>query len=157
MGCTVSVQVSTNKSQRIPLKSFRGLSSRTVVPCGVILPTTVGLEGMLRQNHVRDKMRQFCEDSWDKISTILPEAMPCISGYNRYSCRHTTEVCSTSCLARHVAINCINFWADIEDLKQIPRSSFKNYRIVEIIQKYVTYGAAKKVSCSIFMLYRWCQ
>lgn len=140
MGCFVSVQVATNGAQST---TFKKSSSKHVVPSGVILPTTVGLECMLKQSHLREIMRQFCDDSWNKLSTLLPEAVPTMSGFEK--CENmSAEMCCTSTQSKTVAINCIDFWADVEDLKRIPTSRFKFYRIAAIVQEYVMYGATKK-------------
>jgi hypothetical protein len=149
MGCSVSASQALRRSRYEVTHSK--ISTNQIVPVGVILPTTVGLESVLRQPHLRENMREFCENSWNKISTVLPEALPIICGYQKHHGK-VSEACSTNYQSKHVAINCIDFWADSEDLKRIPSSTFKRCRVMNIVQKYIIHGAPHKVSYRVVVL-----
>ena len=48
--------------------------------------------------------------------------------------------------AKIIANNCVDFLADVEDLKLIPRSPFRNYRMCHVFEKFIMHGAIRHVS-----------
>ena len=143
MGCQISVSIRDSQP------SFRSLgvtkpSKGQIFPSGIILPTTTGLESMLQQAHLREHMRRVISKSWLTAGTIRPEALPSYTSNDGFAA--ASEPVSISNLqAQAVAISCIDMWADVNDLRNIPESAFKDYRVSRIYEKYIMFGATHKV------------
>ena len=90
--------------------------------------STAGLQMLLQQQFLRDRFRDFVSVHW-----IPANDNNDFSGFS-------------SCDPRLIALNCIEFWTDVQDFSFIEHSPFQQYRACYIYEKYIMHGAAHLVS-----------
>ena len=125
MGCQISVSVAGNNRGK---SRAEAQSERKTFTTHLILPTSNGLEFVLGQNFLRESFRSFCLCNYVTDFKVL-------------------KLSAGAC----IAVNCIDFWADVDDFRKINPSSFRDFRVLHIFEKYLMHGAIFKAS-HIFLI-----
>ena len=92
------------------------------------LSSSGGLQLLLEQNELRENLKDF----------ILTKWVPCMSDeeFQKY----------VQISPRTLALNCIDFWADVQDFLRIEPSLFQLFRAYHLFEKYIMHGASHLVS-----------
>ena len=120
MGSTVGIVREEKAASSINLES----------DLGTTLSSAGGLQLLLEQNELRENLRDFISTQW----------VPCMSEeeFQKY----------VQISPRTLALNCIDFWADVQDFLNIRPSLFQLYRAYHLFEKYIVHGASHLVSNS---------
>ena len=97
------------------------------------LTSTAALQLLLEQEYLRENLRDFVSTQWE----------PSLSDedFQKY----------VQLSPRTLAMNCVDFWTDIQDYSMIKPSLFQSFRANHIYERYVVHGASHLVS-NIIML-----
>ncbi len=92
------------------------------------LTSTAGLQLLLEQGYLRENLRDFISTQWT----------PSLSDedFQKY----------VQISPRTLAMNCVDFWTDIQDYVTIKPSVFQSFRAHHIYERYVVHGASHLVS-----------
>ena len=89
--------------------------------------STAGLQMLLQQQFLRERFRDFVSAHWVPANDN--------NDFSSFS----------ACDPRLIALNCIEFWTDVQDFSFIEHSPFQQYRACYIYEKYIMHGAANLV------------
>ena len=91
------------------------------------LSSAGGLQLLLEQSELRENLRDFISTQW----------IPCMSDeeFQKY----------VQISPRTLALNCIDFWADVQDFLKIDPSLFQLFRACHLFEKYIVHGASHLV------------
>ena len=100
------------------------------------LTSTAGLQLLLEQEYLRENLRDFISTQWT----------PCLSDddFQKY----------VQISPRTLAMNCVDFWTDIQDYAKIKPSLFQSFRAHHIYERYIVHGASHLVSTYITWTFR---
>jgi hypothetical protein len=90
---------------------------------------------LLEQEYLRESLRDFISTQWK----------PSISDddFQKY-----VQISPST-----LAMNCIDFWTDVQDFTAIESSLFQSFRACHIFERYIVHGASHLVGvCTSFLL-----
>lgn len=92
------------------------------------LTSTAGLQLLLEQEFLRENLRDFISTQW--TPNLSDE------DFQKY----------VQISPRTLAMNCVDFWTDIQDYAKIKPSLFQSFRAHHIYERYIVHGASHLVS-----------
>jgi hypothetical protein len=91
------------------------------------MSSTGGLCILLHQANLRDDFRTFVSTEW----------VPSEKNSNFKSYSQTNP--------RKIALNCVDFWTDVQDFTNMKASGFQEYRASHVYEKYIMHGCSHPV------------
>ncbi len=113
------------------MREDKAISSKNLESdLGTALRSAGGLQLLLEQTELRENLQDFISTKW----------IPCMSDeeFQKY----------VQISPRTLALNCIDFWADVQDFLKIEPSLFQLFRAFHLYEKYIVHGASHLVSKS---------